>query len=290
LWVGEIIHEFFYGLVISHLGGYVMSNPESGIQEEMEQKLKIKAEHLSTFSLAAQQNSYPLFRSLSLHYPALDSDLSEDHGPLRQLVVKLTSEPELFSPEEWPIDEIRAGQVISLQQRPLNIPHNVLFNLTEEMRVSITLTACYLDEPGDALATKEISIAVLPANFWGGESRQPDLLAAFVKPNGVYVESLVRQVTEVLEKGGHGRSADGYQSNTREKPYLMAAALWNVIFSQRIAYVSPPQGFAREGQRIRLAADISASKIGACLDTSLLFASCIELMKMRMGSNLVLYS
>lgn len=241
-------------------------------------ELKLKADNLSTFSLAAQQNAYPLFRNLSLHYPSLGGELSENQRPLSQLVVKLTSEPELFSREEWPIDEIRPGQVISLQQRPLNIPYDVLFNLTEEMRVSITLTTYSLDDPDNVLATKEISIAVLPANFWGGESRQPDLLAAFVKPNGVYVESLVRKVTEVLEKGGHGRSADGYQSNTREKPYLMAAALWNVIFSQRIAYVSPVQDFAREGQRIRLAADISSSKISACLDTSLLFASCIELM------------
>ena len=61
------------------------------------------------------------------------------------------------------------------------------------------------------------------------------------------------------------------KSNTREKPYLMAAALWNVVFSQRLAYVSPPQDFARMGQRIRLAKDISSSKISACLDTSVLF-------------------
>ncbi len=278
VWEGWLCDEFLIPIK-NKLDSYVMSSFENdGMREKMEQKLKIKAEHLSTFSLAAQQNAYPLFRNLSLHYTTLESDLAEDHGPLRQLVVKLTSEPELFSSEEWPIDEIRSGQVISLQQRPLSIPHDVLFNLTEEMRVSVILTAYYLDDPENVLTTKMISIAVLPANFWGGESRQPDLLAAFVKPNGVYVESLVRQVTEVLEKGGYGRSADGYQSNTREKPYLMAAALWNVIFSQRIAYVSPPQGFAQEGQRIRLAADISASKIGACLDTSLLFASCIELM------------
>jgi len=244
----------------------------------MKTQLKIKVEHLSTFSLAAQQNAYPLFRNLSLHYPSSDGELLEDQKPLRQLVIKLTSEPRLFSPEEWPIDEIRPGQTISLQQHPLNIPHNVLFNLTEEVRVSITLTVELLENPESVLTAKEISVAVLPANFWGGESRQPDLLAAFVKPNGVYVESLVRQVTEVLEKGGHGRNADGYQSNTREKPYLMTAALWNVVFSQRIAYVSPPQNFAREGQRIRLSADISTTKIGACLDTSLLFASCIELM------------
>lgn len=248
------------------------------IRIEMKPQLKIKADNLSTFSLAAQQNSYPLFRDLSLHYPTIESELSYDQRPLSQLVIKLTSEPELFSPEEWPIDEIRPGQVISLQKRPLSIPHNTLFNLTEEMITSISLTVYFVDAPENVLTTKKIQISVLPANFWGGESRQPELLAAFVKPNGVYAESLVRQVTEVLEKGSHGRSADGYQSNTREKPYLMVAALWNVIFAQRLAYVSPPQSFARQGQRIRLASDISASKISACLDTSLLFASCIELM------------
>ncbi|MBB3062013.1 DUF4011 domain-containing protein [Microbulbifer rhizosphaerae] len=244
----------------------------------MKSQLKIKADHLSTFSLASQQNSYPLFRNLSLSYPIFDEALLEELYPFRHLVVKLSSDPEIFSPEEWPVDEIRPGQGILLQQRPLNVSHDLLFNLTEEIKVSITIAVFSLDEPDATLTKKDISIAVLPANFWGGESRQPDLLAAFVKPNGVYVESLVRQVAEMLEKGGHGRSVDGYQSNTREKPFLMAAALWNVIFAQRIAYVNPPQYFARKGQRIRLAADISASKIGACLDTSLLFASCIELM------------
>lgn len=240
-------------------------------------KLEVQAEHLSTFSLAAQQNAYRLFRNLSLHYP-LDTESLEAQNPLRQLVVKLTSDPEIFATEEWDIDEIRPGQSVSLRQQPLDISYDFLSTLTEEVRTLITLTVCALDEPDNVFATKEISVAVLPANFWGGESRQPELLAAFVKPNGIYVDSLVRQVTEVLENNGHGRNVDGYQSNTREKPYLMIAALWNVIFSQRIAYVSPPQDFAREGQRIRLAADISSSKISACLDTSLLFASCIESM------------
>ncbi|MDU0352944.1 DUF4011 domain-containing protein [Paraglaciecola aquimarina] len=58
----------------------------------------------------------------------------------------------------------------------------------------------------------------------------------------------------------------------------MLAALWNVIFKEKLAYVSPQQGFASKGQRIRLASDISNSRMVACLDTSLLFASCIEAM------------
>ncbi|WP_252177136.1 DUF4011 domain-containing protein [Endozoicomonas sp. 4G] len=239
--------------------------------------LEISADHLSAFSLAAQQNAYPLFRNLSVLYRADPDEQSADSGVLKRLVVKLKSEPEFFSQEEWPIDDIRSGQAVSLQQRSLKVSHDTLFNLTEETNVTLSITVESADG-SQIYVTKSTTVAFLPANFWGGESRQPDLLAAFVKPNGVYVESLVRQATEVLEKNGHGRSADGYQSNTREKPYLMAAALWNVIFSQRLAYVSPPKDFARAGQRIRLAADISASKISACLDTSVLFASCLELM------------
>jgi len=47
----------------------------------MESPLKLKIEHLSTFSLAAQQNAYPLFRNLTLHYPTFDNELSEDFEP-----------------------------------------------------------------------------------------------------------------------------------------------------------------------------------------------------------------
>lgn len=249
-----------------------------GAHKKIKSMIQLRADYISTFSLAAQQNAYPLFRKICMHYPVSGDDLPETQGPLKNLVVILSSEPEIFVPEEWPVDEIWPGQTISLQKRPLNVPYDFLFNLTEELKVSITLSVSSIDNPEEHLATEEFSIDVLPASFWGGESRQPDLLAAFVKPNGIYVESLVRQVAEILEKGGRGRSVDGYQSNTREKPYLMTAALWNVIFSQRIAYVTPPQGFALKGQRIRLASDISAYKSASCLDTSLLFASCLELM------------
>lgn len=237
----------------------------------------IRYGHSTTFSLAAQQNSYPLVRSLSVHNSKDDTNEDSPNLP-PDLRLYLTSDPEIFSPEEWSIDSLAPGQTVKLPDRPLNISHDFLFKQTEQVKVSMKLVLCASSEPESEIAVEEFTIDVLPANFWGGETRQPELLAAFVKPNGVYVESLVKQVTELLERQGYGRSADGYQSQTREKPYLMAACLWNVIFSQRLAYVSPPPGFARNGQRVRLPADISTSGMAACLDSSLLFASCLELM------------
>ena len=159
----------------------------------MEKKLSIKYSSLTTFSLSAQQNSYPLLKSLSLHHSS--DDLSDRaSSSYSQLTVRLISDPEIFAPEEWVIDELRAGQVVKLQDRPLNVSHDLLFNLTEPLKVSMKLAVCSLEFSETELATEEFSVEVLPPNFWGGESRQPELLAAFVKPNGLYVESLVKQV------------------------------------------------------------------------------------------------
>ncbi|MEH6735024.1 MAG: DUF4011 domain-containing protein [Shewanella sp.] len=238
--------------------------------------LSLQIDSVKTFSLAAQQNSYPILKSLRVDYTISNSDDEFEDSVLANLKIKLESVEGWLSEIEWLIDEIRPKQQIDLPSVDLKFPLEKLFGLTEQLTLELNFRI--YNNVDEIIATSTIGIDILPANYWGGERRQPDLLAAFVRPNGVYVESLLKQTTELLEKEGHGRSADGYQSNTREKPYLMVAALWNVIFQQKLAYVNPPQGFATTGQRIRLAADISSSKIAACLDTSLLFASCIEAM------------
>lgn len=231
-------------------------------------------EHVTTFSLAAQQNAYSLIKRITLHHLP---DESEDRASVKDIKVTLKCDSDLIAEETWLIDELISGQSVTLPERDLSVSRNSLLALSETV---VTLFSCYieLEETGEKLAEYRFKVDILPANYWGGESRQPELLAAFVRPNGVYVESLVRQATELMEKMGEERKADGYQSNTRERPYLMASTLWNFVFAQRISYVSPPASFARLGQRIRLPSEISTSKIAACLDTSVLFASCLELM------------
>ena len=244
--------------------------------------INIIADVQGSFSFAAQQNAYPLINSLRLEYSASNDvgDVEQETPKeLKNIRVVLSAIDGWVAEEEWLVDILNAGQILSLPKRDLTLPFDKLFGLTEEITLLLRFTI--FSDDGTELSSTTKSISVLPVDYWGGESRQPDLLAAFVKPNGVYVESLVKQVATLLEQSGHGRSIDGYQSNTREKPYMMLAALWNVIFNQKLAYVSPPQGFAQQGQRIRLAADISQSQIAACLDSSVLFASCIEAMNLN---------
>jgi len=232
---------------------------------------------LSVYSLAAQQNAYRLFANTRISYTEDIEDVA-DRQLYRDLTVRLDCEGGIMQPEIWELAQIGPGQHVKLQDRSLQFSHDYLLNLSDETLVKFTFSVFRADDPTTPLFTRSETLTIFPANFWGGETRQPELLAAFVKPNGVYVESLVKQVADVLESNGHGRSVDGYQSNTREKPYFMAAALWSVLANQKIAYVSPPPSFAHQGQLVRLASDISNNKMGACLDLSLLFASCLELM------------
>ena len=245
--------------------------------------LSIHAEVASTFSLAAQQNAYPVLkRVLVTCSEEADSTVAKNVTDIR---VRLTCEPQFVEAEEWLIDRLEPGQSIKLQDRPLKPHYDKLNGLTEEVVVRLVFAVSYVDAGGQAqelFANHQVNI--LPADYWGGESRQAELLAAFVQPNVHTVESITSRVALNLRNAGQNSAIDGYQSNTRERPFLFGSALWSTLFNERLMYLSPPNGWAKLGQRIRPAADILEHKTAACLDTSVLFASCLE----NMGLNPVI--
>lgn len=252
--------------------------------------IQIQADLAKTFSLAAQQNSYPLVKRIILTSSVFTDTVEADQAQytsnsLRNIRVRLTTEPELIEAEEWLVDRLDAGQSAKLQERPLRPHYEKLVELTEERVVVITIAVSYTEADGsEGEVVNHAEVSILPADYWGGESRQPELLAAFVQPNTHAVETLTAKVTHLLRSSGSGSAVDGYQSNTRERPYLYGSALWSVIFNERLTYLSPPQGWAGMGQRIRAASDLMQYKTAACLDTSVLFASCLE----NMGLNPVI--
>lgn len=246
-------------------------------------ELILNVEIASTFSLASQQNAYPFLKRGTIVAPAaLESEFSKKFTDIR---VRLTSEPEFFEPEEWIIDRLESEQSARLQERPLKLNFDKLNGLTEEMLVQLTFAVSYID---DEAQTQELiyhyQVSFLPADYWGGESRQAELLGAFVQPNVHAVESLTARVAQGLRESGQDSSIDGYQSNTRERPFLFGSALWSTLFNERLIYLSPPNGWAKNGQRIRSATNILEHKAAACLDSSVLFASCLE----NMGLNPVI--
>jgi superfamily I DNA and/or RNA helicase/very-short-patch-repair endonuclease len=232
----------------------------------------LKVDIAPVYSYAFNQNQLPLISRLLISNlsdkPELASQLNKQN-----IKIVLRSEPEIFSPETWYIDSLSSTNTIALPNRNLAISSTLLDGLTEQMPVNLTFQ---IFEGENIVQTTKESTLLYPRNFWGGEANMAELLAAFITPNARYVEKLISKASELLKSSGHGSQLDGYQSATRERPYLMAAALWNVICSENIIYVTPPASFAVSGQRIRLPEDIESSGMGACLDLSILFAACFE--------------
>ena len=58
--------------------------------------------------------------------------------------------------------------------------------------------------------------------------------------------------------------------------WLLASAIWSAIAGLNLSYALPPAGFEMEGQRIRAPGAILDGRVATCLDSSLLFAACLE--------------
>ena len=222
------------------------------------ENLSINAEIAKVYSFAFQQNQYPLISFLELNFSKAIIP-KDSHKTYTNLKLVLISDPEVFSPEEWYIDSLELGHTLLLQKRLLKISNEYLDTLTEQIEINMNFTLYSSDE---VLVTQSYQTNLLPKNFWGGEERMAELLAAFSTPNANYISELVKKASDIMKSAGQESKLDGYQSQTRERPYLMAAALWNVVSNESIAYVNPPTSFAYSGQRIRLPNDIKNHKTG----------------------------
>lgn len=227
--------------------------------------VQVSADVASVYSIVFQQNQFSLISRLDI-----TNDSPNSLG-LTRIVAEF--DPPDFEANTWMIDELAAGQSVCLKERLLKLSATALDGLTEKRWIQLRLSA-YSEDVLVSTVTKEIEL--LPKNHWGGELHMPELLAAFVTPNTRYCDSLLKKASILLAKSGYDSKLDGYQSNTRERPYMVAAALWSAVCKEGLSYCVPPATFAKTGQKIRLSSDIFNSKLATCLDTALLFSSCLE--------------
>lgn len=217
------------------------------------------------YSVVFQQNQFDLINTLEISNQSLKA------FGLTKVVAECDSED--FENTVWNFDSIAPRQTTKPEHLDLKISSKVLENLTEKREVVITFRV-FIDNV--IACERRFEIELLPKNQWGGESHMPELLGAFVTPNTDYTNYLLKKSAKLLEKYYGDSRIDGYQSNDRKRPWQFAAALWSVVTQEDIAYCQPPASFATGGQKIRLSHDIAKTGLSTCLDTALLFASCLE--------------
>ena len=228
--------------------------------------LKITPALAPCYSLAHQQRQTKLLGSLEVEQTDREAE------PLRDLKLRMSANPPVFQPHEWHIEVLGKGAIQQLSDQQPSPDYDYLAGLDGEVTLELSFELTGAGAPVKESATT----LLLPQDHWAGSERMPELLAAYVQPSAPFVEKIVKRASALLTAGDGQYSMDGYQSEDRRAPWMMAQAIWRAVAEQGLDYVSPPTGFATSGQRVRLPERIESSGAAACLDASILFAACLE--------------
>ena len=171
------------------------------------------------------------------------------------------------------LEVLKGGQSAQLNTMKIEPDFKMLSEITEAVKTSFTLSVQCGEE---VLYDKEYPITLLSYEEWAGSGIMPEHLAAFVVPNNPLLSKVKLAAARFLEKWTGSSAFDEYQTQDRNRVRTQVAAVYEALRSEGIIYSAPPASFEETGQRIRMADKVLTEKIGTCLDTSLLIASCLE--------------
>jgi very-short-patch-repair endonuclease len=227
--------------------------------------IEIKASIAPKITFASHQNDVPLIADLVVLNPTGDT--------LEDLVLELSTEPEIVLPRRWTIDRLSAGSDLRIKDRHVPLPGAKLAELNERLRGEAVLRLTHADVVIDE---KRFPLEALARNEWGGANTMPELLAAFITPNDPAIEAVIKAASDVLKRAGKSPAIDGYQSRQRSRVFEIASAIWSAIAAKRLTYCEPPASFERQGQKVRTPSHVWDSGLATCLDTTVLFAAALE--------------
>ena len=240
-----------------------VSNDVQGyIQKE---SVRMDIEIMPFLNFALQKNKVNIVQSL-----IIQNDTDEN---LEDIDLKVKSVPEICLPYEKHIEIVPAKTTVEIKD--IKLIANVIYlgNLTEKEEAYITFS---LNQGEREICVDNQPISALAFDEWHGSVFYPELLTAFVTPNAPIVSALIKRASEFLKNWTSDPSLDAYQSNDAERVMKQAAAVYAALQEQNITYAVPPASFERAGQRVRLCDVVISQKLGACLDLTLLYVSCIE--------------
>ena len=231
---------------------------------------ELRAACVAKLNLADFQNAVPMLREL-VAVNASEHDVSN-------VVLGLHSIPAFVKPRSWRIDAIGRDSSYPIRDLDVQLDGALLSKLTEAESATVVLTLTRQvgdSEVPEVLAQVERPVELLPRNQWGGLSHLPDMVAAFVQPNELAVDRLLKQAAVVLRDAGRSAAIDGYQGGPK-KAWELASAIWSATAALGLDYALPPASFEHRGQKVRSPSQVMDARIATCLDLTLLFCAALE--------------
>lgn len=235
------------------------------IPEAGSMMISIELDYDRTVNYAMQQNDVPVVKTLRI--------LNGSEVTLRDLLVRITSEPAFAAPWESRISVINSGETFNKGVVDLPLSHDYLAGLTERVAGSLCVEVI---QENAVLTSSTQRIDVLAFDEWNGLQSIPEILAAFVTPNHPAIESVLSDAAGILGAWTGSSALSGYQSRDPQRVAFTMAAIYTALQQRNIRYINPPASFEENGQKVRLPDRILESRLGTCLDLTVLAASCLE--------------
>lgn len=233
--------------------------------------VSIRSSVVAKLNLADYQNAVPVIRELRV--------INETAIKYNDLVLTLTAYPEVFKPKIWRIDTLTPNAFLPIPGHDLVLDGALLGRLTEAENATLTYALTTTDasaEEGRAeVARLDLAMELLPRNHWGGLSHLPDMTAAFVQPNDLAVERLLKQAADVLRQSEKNSALDGYTGGAK-RAWELTSAIWAAVARMKLDYALPPASFEQAGQKVRSPSHVTEHGLATCFDLALFFCAAIE--------------
>lgn len=149
--------------------------------------------------------------------------------------------------------------------------HRALALLDEQVPGHLVVTATV---SGEVVGTVRRPITFLAFNQWMFRPEYFDSLAAFVQPNSSAVRPVLSRAGDLLAERTGSDSTEGYQSGPG-RAVEIARAVYDALREQNLRYTNPPASFEGYGQKVRTPEVVMGEGAATCLDSTVLFASCL---------------
>ncbi len=196
---------------------------------------------------------------------------NQDHEEWNDVLIMI--EGEFIKPSEMHIEKMMPRQRVQADKLTLEPIPDRLLNMTEMVQTVFTLSVKAGEEE---LLRHDFPISLMAYDQWTGSTVRPELLASFVTPNHPLLSRVIVNASKYLEKWTGSSAMDEYQTQDRHRARLQVAALYEALREESLVYVTSPASFEPMGQRVRLADRVLTEKLATCLDSTLLYASCLE--------------
>ena len=170
--------------------------------------------------------------------------------------------------------DLEQGSTTTLRDIAFHLDPAAMNQVEEARPGTLDITVLHQDE---VVGSHTLPVTVLASRqwLWKPSGLALELLAAHVMPNAPEVTSLLGVAADHLRQRTGQSQVDGYQSGP-ERVDELVAAIYQAISDAQIRYSEPPASWTDEGQKIRTPADLLETRLGTCLDTTLLFAAALE--------------